>query len=47
MELVTASVTDTKEKPLHRQIRRIWKYKLLYVLLIPAVGRFQIFSDAF
>lgn len=36
MELVTASVTDTKEKPLHRQIRRIWKYKLLYVLLIPA-----------
>jgi putative aldouronate transport system permease protein len=36
MELVTASVTDSKEKPLHRQIRRIWKYKLLYVLLIPA-----------
>ncbi|MZQ86934.1 ABC transporter permease subunit [Paenibacillus sp. 5J-6] len=36
MELMTASMTNTKEKPLHRQIRRIWKYKLLYVLLVPA-----------
>jgi putative aldouronate transport system permease protein len=36
MELMTASMTSTKEKPLHRQIRRIWKYKLLYVLLVPA-----------
>ncbi|BFT72064.1 ABC transporter permease [Paenibacillus sp. P36] len=36
MELVTARITDAKEKPLHKQIRRIWKYKLLYVLLVPA-----------
>ncbi|MDU0200610.1 ABC transporter permease [Paenibacillus sp. MAH-36] len=36
MELVTARITNEKEKPLHRQIRRIWKYKLLYVLLVPA-----------
>ncbi|MCY9669671.1 ABC transporter permease subunit [Paenibacillus alginolyticus] len=44
MELVTAKITDAKETPLHRQIRRIWKYKLLYVLLVPALAWVFIFD---
>ncbi|MFD0693900.1 ABC transporter permease [Paenibacillus sp. GCM10027628] len=37
MELVTAKITESRETPLMRQIRRIWKYKLLYALLLPAI----------
>ncbi|WP_010499483.1 ABC transporter permease [Paenibacillus elgii] len=36
MERATAKLTATKETPLLRQMRRIWKYRLLYALLLPA-----------
>lgn len=37
MELATAVTAKKKgEAPLKRQLRRIWKFKLLYILLLPA-----------
>ncbi|KEQ24940.1 ABC transporter permease [Paenibacillus tyrfis] len=36
MERATAKLTAAKETPLLRQMRRIWKYRLLYALLLPA-----------
>jgi putative aldouronate transport system permease protein len=36
MELVTAKIAEERETPFRRQLRRIWKYKLLYILLLPA-----------
>ncbi|WP_163855224.1 ABC transporter permease [Paenibacillus elgii] len=36
MERATAKLTATKETPLLRRMRRIWKYRLLYALLLPA-----------
>jgi putative aldouronate transport system permease protein len=36
MELATTRVAKERETPLSRQLRRIWKYKLLYILLLPA-----------
>lgn len=37
MELVTARIAEQREPLLKRQLRRIWKYKLLYILLLPAL----------
>ncbi|MEC0228501.1 MULTISPECIES: ABC transporter permease [Paenibacillus] len=37
MEPITAKITTTTQTSLSRQIRRIWTYKLLYVLLLPAL----------
>jgi putative aldouronate transport system permease protein len=36
MELVTARMAEERETPLRKQLRRIWKYKLLFILLLPA-----------
>ncbi|NOU85666.1 ABC transporter permease subunit [Paenibacillus sp. LMG 31460] len=44
MEMVTAKITETKEKPLMKYARRLWKYRLLYVLLMPAVVWVLIFD---
>ncbi|MBB6730091.1 ABC transporter permease [Cohnella zeiphila] len=38
MELVTAGRADIREKPQRRLLRRVWKYKWLYALLIPALA---------
>ncbi|NOV02297.1 ABC transporter permease [Paenibacillus planticolens] len=37
MEPIAAKITTAKQTSLSRQIRRIWTYKLLYVLLLPAL----------
>ncbi|NOU71057.1 ABC transporter permease subunit [Paenibacillus sp. LMG 31458] len=44
MEMVTAKITETKEKPLLKHTRRLWKYRLLYILLMPAVVWVLIFD---
>lgn len=36
MEWVTPRITEERESLLRRQARRIWKYKLFYILLLPA-----------
>ncbi|NIK78588.1 putative aldouronate transport system permease protein [Paenibacillus castaneae] len=36
MEQVTAKLTEGREASLTRRLRRIWKFRLLYVLLLPA-----------
>ncbi|MCZ8512723.1 sugar ABC transporter permease [Paenibacillus filicis] len=37
MELATARIAGERETLLRRRLRRIWKYKLLYLLLLPAI----------
>ncbi|GIO15701.1 protein LplB [Cohnella xylanilytica] len=44
MELVTARVSDTRETPLKRQTRRIWRYKWLYAMLLPALAWVLLFD---
>jgi len=36
MELATAVAAKKTEKPLKRQLKRFWRFKLLYILLLPA-----------
>jgi putative aldouronate transport system permease protein len=36
MELVAARIAEERETSRRKQLRRIWKYKLLYILLLPA-----------
>ncbi|UKS27105.1 ABC transporter permease subunit [Paenibacillus sp. HWE-109] len=44
MEPATAKIIPNKEISLARQIRRIWTYKLIYVLLLPALAWVFIFD---
>ncbi|OCT17242.1 protein lplB [Paenibacillus pectinilyticus] len=44
MEMVTAKITEINKKPLLKRTRRLWKYKLLYVLLLPAIAWVLIFD---
>ncbi|KIL38336.1 protein lplB [Gordoniibacillus kamchatkensis] len=44
MELVTARIAEQSEPVLRRRLRRVWKYKLLYVLLLPALAWVVIFD---
>ncbi|MGG1553805.1 ABC transporter permease [Paenibacillus ferrarius] len=37
MELVTAKLAEREETRLRKRLRRIWKFKLLYILLFPAL----------
>jgi len=38
MELVTGGLAAKTEKPYARLLRRVWKYKWLYVMLLPALA---------
>ncbi|MEK8130371.1 ABC transporter permease subunit [Paenibacillus filicis] len=44
MDRVTSKITEVREQPLMKQARRMWKYKLLYILLLPAVAWVLIFD---
>ncbi|MCC3371907.1 sugar ABC transporter permease [Cohnella sp. REN36] len=38
MELVTVGKAKTREQPLGRRLRRVWKFKWLYAMLLPALA---------
>ncbi|NQX59902.1 ABC transporter permease [Paenibacillus qinlingensis] len=44
MELVTARIAETKKTMLRKRLKRILKFKLLYILLLPAFGWVFIFD---
>lgn len=43
-DIITVRFAENREPPLRRQLRRVWKYKWLYVLLLPALAWVALFD---